>query len=83
MLKAVEFTRSKDKRKQNVAGEEGAQLALEEGQLALETLFRRMPNLRFDPGRPIVWYRNAANPRTRKSPSPIRRVGCLTGDLRF
>ena len=61
MLKAVEFTRSKDKRKQNVAGEEGAQLALEEGQLALETLFRRMPNLRFDPGRPIVWYRNAAN----------------------
>ena len=44
-----------------MAGEEGAQLALEEGQLALETLFRHMPNLRFDPGRPIVWYRNAAN----------------------
>ncbi len=39
----------------------GAPLALEESQIALETLFRRMPNLRLDPGRSIKWYRNAAN----------------------
>ncbi|MGI9114472.1 MAG: cytochrome P450 [Chthoniobacterales bacterium] len=39
----------------------GAPLALEESQIALETLFRRMPNLRLDQTRPIKWYRNAAN----------------------
>ena len=46
----------------------GAQLALEESQLALQTLFRRMPNLRFDLDCPIVWYRNAANRGPEKIP---------------
>ena len=39
----------------------GAPLAMEEAQIALETLFRRMPDLRLDEGREIKWYRNAAN----------------------
>jgi cytochrome P450 len=39
----------------------GAPLAMEEAQIALETLFRRMPELRLDGSREIRWYRNAAN----------------------
>jgi cytochrome P450 len=39
----------------------GAPLALEESRIALETLFRRMPDLRLDESREIRWYRNAAN----------------------
>jgi cytochrome P450 len=39
----------------------GAPLAMEEAQIALETLFRRMPGLRLDDSREIRWYRNAAN----------------------
>ena len=39
----------------------GALLALEEAHVSLESLFRRMPNLRLDDSREIKWYRNAAN----------------------
>ncbi len=39
----------------------GALLALEEAQISLETLFRRMPGMKLDESRDIVWYRNAAN----------------------
>ena len=39
----------------------GALLAMEEAKISLETLFRRMPNLRLDESRDIKWYRNAAN----------------------
>ncbi len=39
----------------------GAPLAMEEAQIALETLFRRMPGLKLDDSREIRWYRNAAN----------------------
>ena len=39
----------------------GALLAMEEARISLETLFRRMPNLRLDETREIRWYRNAAN----------------------
>lgn len=39
----------------------GALLAMEEAKISLETLFRRMPNLRLDDTRDIEWYRNAAN----------------------
>jgi cytochrome P450 len=39
----------------------GAPLAMEEAQIAVETLFRRMPGLRLDDSRQIRWYRNAAN----------------------
>ncbi len=39
----------------------GALLAMEEAQIALETLFRRMPDLGLDESREIKWYRNAAN----------------------
>ena len=39
----------------------GALLAMEEAQIALETLFRRMPDLSLDESREIKWYRNAAN----------------------
>ena len=39
----------------------GAPLAMEEAQIALETLFRRMPGLRLDDSREIRWYRNAGN----------------------
>jgi cytochrome P450 len=39
----------------------GALLALEEAQISLETLFRRMPGIELDESRDIVWYRNAAN----------------------
>jgi cytochrome P450 len=39
----------------------GAPLAKQETRIALETLFRRMPDLRLDESREIVWYRNAAN----------------------
>jgi cytochrome P450 len=39
----------------------GAPLAMQEAQIALETLFRRMPDLRLDESREIQWYRNAAN----------------------
>jgi cytochrome P450 len=39
----------------------GAPLAMEEAQIALETLFRRMPELRLDDSSEIRWYRNAAN----------------------
>ncbi len=39
----------------------GALLALEEARISLETLLRRMPNLRLDETREIRWYRNAAN----------------------
>lgn len=39
----------------------GALLAMEEAQIALETLFRRMPDLDLDESREIKWYRNAAN----------------------
>ena len=39
----------------------GALLALEEAQISLEALFRRMPGIKLDESRDIVWYRNAAN----------------------
>jgi cytochrome P450 len=39
----------------------GALLALEEARISLETLFRRMPAVKLDESRDIVWYRNAAN----------------------
>jgi cytochrome P450 len=39
----------------------GASLAREEAQIALETLFRRMPRLRLDESKEIQWYRNAGN----------------------
>jgi cytochrome P450 len=39
----------------------GAPLAKLETRIALETLFRRMPGLKLDESREIVWYRNAAN----------------------
>ncbi len=39
----------------------GAPLAKQETRIALETLFRRMPDLRLDESKEIVWYRNAAN----------------------
>jgi cytochrome P450 len=39
----------------------GAHLAREEARIALETIFRRMPNLELDQSRPIEWYRNAGN----------------------
>lgn len=39
----------------------GAVLAKEEANIALATLFRRLPNLRLDPSQPIGWYRNAGN----------------------
>jgi cytochrome P450 len=39
----------------------GAPLAMEEAQIALETLFGRMPGLRLDESKEIKWYRNAAN----------------------
>jgi cytochrome P450 family 107 subfamily K polypeptide 1 len=39
----------------------GAQLAREETRIALETLYRRMPNLTLDRSREITWYRNVGN----------------------
>ena len=39
----------------------GAPLVMEQTQIALETLFRRMPGLKLDESREIQWYRNAAN----------------------
>jgi len=39
----------------------GAHLAREQARIALETLFRRMPDLQLDECRPIAWYRNAGN----------------------
>ncbi len=39
----------------------GALLALEEAQISLETLFRRMPGIKLDKSQGIRWYRNAAN----------------------
>jgi cytochrome P450 len=39
----------------------GAQLAREETRIALETLYRRMPNLALDNTREITWYRNVGN----------------------
>jgi cytochrome P450 len=39
----------------------GASLAREESQIALETLFRRMPRLRLNESKEIQWYRNAGN----------------------
>ncbi len=39
----------------------GALLALEEARISLETLFRRIPDVKLDESRDIVWYRNAAN----------------------
>jgi cytochrome P450 len=39
----------------------GAPLALEEAEIALATLFRRMPDIKLDESRKIHWYRNAAN----------------------
>ena len=39
----------------------GALLAREETQIALETLFRRMPRLALDESKEIQWYRNAGN----------------------
>jgi cytochrome P450 len=39
----------------------GASLAREETRIALETFFRRMPELRLDERQPIQWYRNASN----------------------
>lgn len=39
----------------------GAPLAKEETRMALETLFRRMPNIKLDESKEIKWYRNAAN----------------------
>jgi cytochrome P450 len=39
----------------------GAALAKEQANLALATLFRRMPKLRLDESKPIQWYRNAGN----------------------
>ena len=39
----------------------GALLAMEEARISLETLFRRVPDLRLDETREIKWYRNAAN----------------------
>lgn len=39
----------------------GVLLAMEQTQIALETLFRRLPGLRLDESGEIRWYRNAAN----------------------
>jgi cytochrome P450 len=39
----------------------GALLAMREATISLETLFRRMPDMRLDASRRIKWYRNAAN----------------------
>ncbi|MGL4620485.1 cytochrome P450 [Chroococcidiopsis sp.] len=39
----------------------GAVLAKQEAVVALENLFRRMPNVRLDESQPIKWYRNAGN----------------------
>ncbi len=39
----------------------GAHLAREQTRIALDTLFRRFPDLRLDETRPIQWYRNAGN----------------------
>jgi cytochrome P450 len=39
----------------------GAHLAREEGRIAIQTLFQRMPNLRLDEGRPVQWKRDAGN----------------------
>lgn len=39
----------------------GAPLAKEKARIALETLFRRMPDIKLDESREIEWYRNAAN----------------------
>ncbi len=39
----------------------GAHLAREEAHVALEALFRRMPNLRLDERRAIEWHRDAGN----------------------
>jgi cytochrome P450 len=39
----------------------GAHLAREQTKIAVETLFRRMSNLRIDESQEIRWYRNAGN----------------------
>lgn len=39
----------------------GSILAKQEAHIALETLFRRMPGLRFDQNKETQWYRNAGN----------------------
>ncbi|AHY46011.1 Cytochrome P450 [Rubrobacter radiotolerans] len=39
----------------------GALLAMQEAEISLQTLLRRMPDIRLDEEREIVWYRNAAN----------------------
>lgn len=39
----------------------GAHLAREEARIALETLFRRLPNLQLDQNHPIQWHRDAGN----------------------
>lgn len=39
----------------------GAHLGREEAYIALEALFRRMPNLQLDASRPIQWHRDAGN----------------------
>jgi cytochrome P450 len=46
----------------------GATLAREVAFIALATLLRRMPNVTLDPGRPIQWYRIAANRGMMKLP---------------
>lgn len=46
----------------------GALLAMEEASITLETLFRRMPDLKLDESREIEWYRNAANRGPSKLP---------------
>jgi len=51
----------------------GAPLALEEAGIALETLFRRMPDIELDGSRRIHWYRNAANRGPEKLPLTFDR----------
>ncbi len=39
----------------------GAPLAKEQARIALTTVFRRLPGIKLDESKQIVWYRNAAN----------------------
>jgi hypothetical protein len=57
----------------------GAQLAREETRIALEMLYRRMPNLAIDQTRKTTWYRNLGNRGPRKFAS--RFLTTEFGDL--